>query len=85
MASRLDEVRTEEKVEAKGEVTDVESEELSLRDGEPSAAGAPRLVESGVRPRRELEVWVGRPQADCWGLLDNLAPGALLVLEANEF
>lgn len=55
LTSRLEEVRTEEKVEANGDVAEVLSEVLSLREGEAIDKGCATFVDSGARPRREVD------------------------------
>ncbi len=54
LASRLDEVRTDEKVDANGEVAEVLSEGLSLREAEAIDGGCATFVDSGARPRRAV-------------------------------
>ncbi len=77
MEFRLEELRTDEKVEVKGEAVEV---------GRPvgSSDDEPRSVAKGVRPRRAPEAGAGSPQAEGCALAGR-APELLLVPEAMEF
>lgn len=74
---RLEELRTDEKVEVKGGAVDV---------GRPvdSSDDEPRSVAKGVKPRRALVAAAGSPQAEGCALAGR-ALEFLFVIEAMEF
>ncbi len=74
---RLEELRTDENVEVKGEAVDV---------GRPvgSSDDEPRSVAKGARPRRAPVAGAGRPQAEGCALAARLLE-FLFVTEAMEF
>ena len=63
--SRADELRTDEKEEAKGELEVFGLVEVPGLRWLVSSADELTLVDNGVRPRRPAEVPAGRPHADC--------------------
>lgn len=68
------------------------TEEKLGRNGEAAVGFRGRLVESelrsvdrGVRPRPAPATEPGRPQAECWVLVNGRTPELLVVLEVMEF
>lgn len=77
---RVEEVKTEEKEDVKGEVEAV----LARGRFDDSSELEPRSVDKGVRPRRAEVPGGGRPQADCCDLSCR-TPELLVEPEAMEF
>ena len=75
----VEELRTEEKDEVKGE-----EDEVRLGRPEDSSDEEARLVDKGVSPRRALVPGAGSPQAECCPLT-GCAPELLFVPGAIEF